>query len=119
VPAFTASGIDPDHLLKLPFQVRHAVAAEPSVVRAHALFEEYSGNPTVVTDQEHRGLRDARHRMETWFAQEADARTPEQRKIDDDALYAKYYDSTGKSMGEYAPLGSKADLARRKAAEDR
>lgn len=35
LPAFTASGIDPQLLLKLPVGIRHAAAANPDMVQVH------------------------------------------------------------------------------------
>jgi len=45
LPPFIASGIDPSHLLHLPYGVRHAAAAEPSAVKVLGWIEEYGNDP--------------------------------------------------------------------------
>lgn len=91
VPAFTASGIDPQLLLRLPYRVRHAAAATPDVQIVHAMFERYatdSGDAMI----RHDGLDDAQLRMDQWLHNtDTDTRTPEQRAADDDAEYLRYY----------------------------
>jgi hypothetical protein len=83
----------------------------------HDLFEQYANNPDVTADRARPGLQEARQRMEHWFAQEADARTPEQKQADDDAEYAEFFAATGTPMWRYASPNSRAGIARRKAAE--
>lgn len=90
IPAFTASGIDPQHLLKLPVGIRHAAAANPDIVQVHSWFEEYAGMPEVEID--HPGLRDAKLRVEDWLVNtDLDPRTPEQREADTESEYAAYF----------------------------
>lgn len=92
VPAFTASGLDPQQLLKLPAGVRHYAAAEPDLEKVHGLFEQYANDPYAIVP--HEGLKEAARRIEKWMASPdapADTRTPEQVKADDDALYAEIY----------------------------
>jgi hypothetical protein len=91
LPSFTSSGIDPKLLLQLPYGIRHHAAAEPDVAAVHALFEQFAHTPDAVI--KHPGLDDAWQRVEQWFDQEADARTPEQRQADDDATYALFYNA--------------------------
>jgi hypothetical protein len=92
-PAFTASGIDPQLLLRLPVGIRHAAAANPDIVQVHQWFEEYAGFPEAEID--HPGLRDARLRVEDWLDNtDLDTRTPEQRAADDEAEYLEYYGPT-------------------------
>jgi hypothetical protein len=90
VPAFTASGIDPQHLLKLPVGIRHAAAANPDIVQVHSWFEEYAGIPEAEID--HDGLRAAKLRVEDWLANtDTDPRTPEQREADEEAEYQGFF----------------------------
>ncbi len=102
VPAFTASGIEPDLLLRLPGGIRHAAAANPDIVQVHTWFEDYAGIPEVEID--HEGLRAAKLRIEDWLANtDLDPRTPEQRQADDDAEYEMYersLDPQGKTLAE-------------------
>lgn len=64
LPAFTASGIDPQHLLKLPYAVRHYVAALADPSAAHGIFEQYADDPYATFD--HEGLQAAVVRMREW-----------------------------------------------------
>lgn len=92
VPAFTASGLDPQQLLKLPAGVRHYAAAEPDLERVHGLFEQYANDPYAIVP--HEGLKQAAQRVEKWMArpdEPADTRTPEQVAADNDALYNEIY----------------------------
>ncbi|MFY0406904.1 hypothetical protein [Solicola sp. PLA-1-18] len=89
-PAFTASGIDPELLLKLPVGVRHAAAAEPDVLVLQRWFEEFAGLPEIEVD--HEGLRSAKARLQDWMENtDLDTRTPEQRQADADAEYAAMF----------------------------
>lgn len=45
LPAFTASGLDPRELRKLPWPARLVVAADPDQARVWAAFEEYQDDP--------------------------------------------------------------------------
>lgn len=45
LPPFTASGIDPQTLLNVPWQARHAVAAAPTAAEALRLVELLAGDP--------------------------------------------------------------------------
>jgi hypothetical protein len=65
LPEFTSSGIPPESLLRLPFRIRHAVAAEPSLPKAQHLFEVYADWPDAVSD--HQGLREAVDRFNSWL----------------------------------------------------
>jgi hypothetical protein len=94
-PAFTASGIDPEQLLKLPYGVRHAAAAEPDITKVYALFEQYAEGVMLLSSDpviNHPGLDDARARLKDWLEHtDLDTRTPEQREADADAEYAQYF----------------------------
>lgn len=65
LPPFTASGLDPRLLLKLPYQVRHYAAAEPSLAAVHGLFEQYVDMPHARLD--HQGLGEAIGRVAQWL----------------------------------------------------
>lgn len=43
LPAFTASGVDPQALLQVPWQVRHAVARASTTTEAYAMLDQYGG----------------------------------------------------------------------------
>lgn len=43
LPPFTASGIDPQVLLSVPWQARHAIASAPSQAEAYQMLQDYSG----------------------------------------------------------------------------
>jgi hypothetical protein len=67
VPIFTASGVNPEMLLlRLPYRVRHAAAAEPSMdLVLGDLFPRYAGNP--YAHLEHLGLTNAVDRVRAWL----------------------------------------------------
>lgn len=65
LPAFTATGLDPRLLLKLPYGVRHYAAAEPSLAAVHGIFERSAGNPHMRLD--HEGLTEAIGRVSHWL----------------------------------------------------
>lgn len=93
VPAFTVSGLDPQLLLKLPYGVRHAVAAEPDISRVHEIFEEYSDEPTATID--HPGFTQHKNRVEKWMRTARDPRSDAQREADEEALYQRFAKSRG------------------------
>ena len=66
LPAFTASGIDPQLLLQVPGLCRHALAAEPNIAVVQASFEQDSTNPTAAYASA--GLASAVQRMRVWAA---------------------------------------------------
>lgn len=43
LPAFTASGVDPQALLQVPWQARHAVARAATTTEAYSLLNQYGG----------------------------------------------------------------------------
>ena len=63
-PAFTASGLDPKLLLKLPYTARHAVAAEPDLATVHGIFEQSADDPYLTIW--HEGFDAAIARVRTW-----------------------------------------------------
>lgn len=75
LPAFTASGIDPQLLLRLPYTARHYVAALPDTAAALAIFEDDATNPDLTLG--HRGLQDAIARVRNWAAGRADLQVTE------------------------------------------
>ena len=90
VPAFTASGIDPELLLRLPAGMRHAAASEPDITTVHRWFEEYAGVAEAVIDTP--GWREAKDRVRDWMDNtDLDTRTPEQRAADEAAEYAAFF----------------------------
>jgi hypothetical protein len=66
LPPFTASGFDPQLLTKLPYTMRHYVAAATDTAAAHGLFEQYSDDPMARFD--HEGFSNAVERMRQWLA---------------------------------------------------
>lgn len=64
LPVFTASGIDPQLLMKLPYRMRHAVAAEPVAATVHGMFERHANDPDALFP--HEGLDEAVRRMRNW-----------------------------------------------------
>ncbi|GAB4067796.1 hypothetical protein GCM10028777_24970 [Angustibacter speluncae] len=64
VPTTTASGLDPERLLDLPYAIRHAVAAEPDPAVVHGLIEQYGHDPHARID--HEGLTAAIRRVSDW-----------------------------------------------------
>jgi hypothetical protein len=68
-PAFTASGVDPNLLLSIPWTARHAAAAEPSRARVLEMFEELSGpdGPVLASEyQSHQGNQEYTSRVMAW-----------------------------------------------------
>ena len=69
VPVFTASGVDPDVVLRVPWEARHALAAEPNRERALDMVEMMSGPEGSVMAAEyagHPGNLDYRARVQQW-----------------------------------------------------
>ncbi|WP_370326361.1 hypothetical protein [Euzebya sp.] len=90
LPATTASGVDPQVLMRLPFGLRHAAAAEPDRAKVFELVELYADVPDAQID--HPRLGEAWQRMQRWLHEtDTDPRSFEQRQADDDAEFASYY----------------------------
>lgn len=51
LPPFTASGVDPQHLTRLPFRTRHAAATEPSPAAVLKMVETHA--PTLMRKPRH------------------------------------------------------------------
>lgn len=64
LPPFTASGVDPQVLLRLPFTARHAAAAVPDRSTLLRWLDEGAENADLYLD--HPGLRAAIVRMRNW-----------------------------------------------------
>ncbi len=65
LPAFTASGIDPQHLMRLPFRTRHAAATESSPAEVLKMVETHGSNPDAQAQSA--GLDEYRNRMSGWL----------------------------------------------------
>jgi hypothetical protein len=66
LPPFTASGVDPEVLNRLPYTARHAAAAEPSAATVLGMIEQYGNDPTI--EFEHQGLGEYRQRVTRWLS---------------------------------------------------
>lgn len=64
LPAFTASGIDPQLLLRLPYRIRHYAAAMVSPDQVYELFERHAADPFAHIP--HPGLDEAVRRVRRW-----------------------------------------------------
>jgi hypothetical protein len=73
LPAFLASGLDPQLLLQLPATARHAAAAEPDVAKVHAIFEQAGSDPYLTIG--HEGLDAAIGRVRAWASGRMDKTT--------------------------------------------
>lgn len=74
LPPFTASGIDPTALLKVPWQARHPMAQAPTPAGAYAILASFEGiTPEEAQDlatleyNEHPSNREYRRRMDDWL----------------------------------------------------
>lgn len=107
VPPLTASGLDPERLLDLPWQARHAVAVAPTAAVALQLFERYVGDPdgAALDFGSSQPVTDYVRRVQQWAA---DWASP-------DALYAAHYGDDQLAEARKAEQSAKAE--RRKAAE--
>lgn len=115
VPAFTASGVDPSALLRLPFGVRHAAAEEPDITKVYAMFQQYIGIPEVEIDTH--GLQDAKLRAEAWM-RDTDPRTPEQIQADENQSEAEY-DAYSRSVDRFGLTPDEHAILRRVSADER
>ncbi|MDR6439093.1 hypothetical protein J2790_004268 [Paenarthrobacter nicotinovorans] len=69
LPPFTASGLDPEMLRHVPWQARHAAAAEPDRAKVLGMIENYQGgNEQEIIGIEHEGLAAYRQRMNDWLS---------------------------------------------------
>jgi hypothetical protein len=72
LPPFTASGVDPDELLKTPWYARHHLASLSDKAKVEQLVRDYSGPDGDVMAQtdgvaSHRGTVDYFNRVRTWL----------------------------------------------------
>ncbi len=65
LPPFTASGVDPQHLTRLPFRTRHAAATEPSPAAVLRMVETHGPNSDAQSPSP--GLDEYRTRMSGWL----------------------------------------------------
>jgi len=65
LPPFTASGVDPQHLTRLPFRTRHAAATESSPAAVLRMVETHGPNPDAQAPSP--GLDEYRNRMSGWL----------------------------------------------------
>lgn len=91
LPAFTASGIDPRLLLKLPYTARHYAASEPDPAQIHAFFEQYADDP--YAHVAHEGLHLAVRRVYDWASGKMARKPADDPKLSDlfnvDALFGQ------------------------------
>jgi hypothetical protein len=68
LPPFTASGVEPELLNRLPYAMRHAAASEASAGWVLNLIEQVASDPVRMGRGEitHPGLDEYRMRMDTW-----------------------------------------------------
>ena len=64
-PPFLASGVDPTHLMRLPFRMRHAAAAETSPAAVLKMVETHGTDPDAQAPSP--GLDEYRNRMSGWL----------------------------------------------------
>ncbi|MGG5258796.1 hypothetical protein [Phycicoccus avicenniae] len=93
LPSVTASGIDPNLLMRLPYGVRHAAASAPDLPTVHGYFDEFAGHPGAEVG--HDGLRDARNRFNQWARETPDPRPDDVQAAEADALYTQIAGSNG------------------------
>lgn len=96
LPPFTASGVDPETLNRLPYTARHAAAAEPSRAAVLQMVEEYADDPDI--EFTHRGLDDYRHRVTRWIRGD-DRPQPEMNAEEEAAIYTELFGEDEKSDG--------------------
>lgn len=69
LPPFTASGVDPRELRKVPWYARHAVAAEPQPSKVLAAIEHFAHDVDDFDGRyQHPGARDYENRVRAWLA---------------------------------------------------
>jgi hypothetical protein len=92
LPPFTVSGLDPEMLRYVPWQARHAAAAEPDKAKVLKMIEN---NPETVeqetTLQEHEGLAAYRQRMQRWLAGHDKPKDSGLTEAEEEDLYQKIF----------------------------
>ncbi len=119
-PPFTASGVDPQHLTRLPFRARHAAATESSPATVLRMVENHGPNPDAQAPSP--GLDEYHNRMSGWLrgtwtnptAPAVDASTQEAAAADlYDSLFAA---SDAATAARRAPMNAAAaDFAAQRA----
>jgi hypothetical protein len=69
LPVYTASGVEPATLARLPWQARHAVASAPTTAEAYQIIEAVSGEDGDILAHlygDHPGVRQYENRVRTW-----------------------------------------------------
>lgn len=69
LPVYTASGVEPATLARLPWQARHAVASAPTTAEAYRIIEEVSGVDGEFAAHlygDHPGVRQYENRVRAW-----------------------------------------------------
>jgi hypothetical protein len=69
LPVYTASGVEPATLARLPWQARHAVASAPTTAQAYQIIEAVSGEDGDILAYlygDHPGVRQYEQRVRAW-----------------------------------------------------
>jgi hypothetical protein len=92
LPPFTASGIDPEMLRYVPWQARHAAAAEPDKAKVLGMIDNFQGAAEQdIIEVEHEGLAAYRVRMQRWMAGFDKPKDAPMSQQEQDDLYEKIY----------------------------
>ncbi|YCK81225.1 hypothetical protein M1D89_19470 [Arthrobacter sp. D3-18] len=92
LPPFTASGIDPEMLRHVPWQARHAAAAEPDRAKVLGMIDNYQGGAEQdIIEVEHEGLAAYRVRMQRWMAGFDKPKDAPMSQQEQDELYNQIY----------------------------
>jgi hypothetical protein len=85
LPPFTASGVDPQQLVRLPYTLRHAAAgtSDPAVLLGYV--EDYGNDPTAVLP--HQGLESYKARLSRWAGGFDKPPAPQMSDEEANALY--------------------------------
>lgn len=93
LPPFTASGLDPQVLNRLPWATRHWAAAEPDKLKVLGVIEQYGDFEGI--EMEHSGLEAYKQRFSRWMSG-IDAPKKVESKDEADALYEQMFGTSGK-----------------------
>jgi hypothetical protein len=85
LPDMVSAGYDPAALMRVPWRMRHYVAAEPVASTAHALIEKNASDPEA--NAHHEGLKLAYSRIKEWASVPADQLT----EAESAALFERIY----------------------------
>ena len=123
LPPFLASGVDPQVLMRLPYQVRHLAASEPSAAQVLALVEKYSNHDDIIGEPASAGLGAYIGRFRDWLAGKwtnpnfhgADA---QQVAAADDALFNTVFAAQNAALNERIAAVNAANPPRPRTASD-